>query len=115
MQGGGMRRQVQRMGTAALLVSLAVATGVSAQVPAGLSDDPVVIARATRPSPGDLPPVPRTIVEPPPLPPPELHPRDRKGSRSARAAKRASRKGGKAAAKKAPKRAAAPSKKKKGR
>ena len=33
---------------------------------------------------GDLPPVPRGIMEPPPLPPPEAHVRDtRKGKRAA--------------------------------
>ena len=45
------------------------------------SDDPVVKARQQRAqsqgvNEGDLPPVPRTIIEPPPLPPPELHTRD---------------------------------------
>lgn len=59
--------------------------------------DPVLQARYQRASAqgiseDDLPPVPKSIVEPPPLPPPELHPRDQKGSRAARAA----RKGGKA-------------------
>lgn len=51
------------------------------------SDDPVMKARAQRASAqgiseGDLPPVPRGIVEPPPLPPPEAHVKDtRKGRR----------------------------------
>lgn len=48
-------------------------------------EDPVLRARTQRASAqgiaeGDLPPVPRTIVEPPPLPPPEAHVKDnRKG------------------------------------
>ena len=48
-------------------------------------EDPVLRARAQRASAqglseGDLPPVPRGIVEPPPLPPPEAHVKDnRKG------------------------------------
>lgn len=51
-------------------------------------EDPVMKARAQRASAqgiaeGDLPPVPRGIVEPPPLPPPEAHVRDlRKGRRA---------------------------------
>lgn len=50
-------------------------------------EDPVLRARAQRASAqgiseGDLPPVPRGIVEPPPLPPPEAHLKDsRKGRR----------------------------------
>ncbi len=39
---------------------------------------------------GDLPPVPRTLVEPPPLPPPEAHVKD---ARKARRAKAKGRKG----------------------
>ena len=44
-------------------------------------EDPVMKVRAQRAaaqgtSEGDLPPVPRGIVEPPPLPPPEAHVRD---------------------------------------
>jgi hypothetical protein len=51
-------------------------------------EDPVLRARAQRASAqgiseGDLPPVPRGIIEPPPLPPPELHVKDsRKGRRT---------------------------------
>jgi hypothetical protein len=54
-------------------------------------EDPVMKARAQRASAqgiseGDLPPVPRGIVEPPPLPPPEAHVKDtRKGRRAAKA------------------------------
>jgi hypothetical protein len=49
---------------------------------------------------GDLPPVPRGIIEPPPLPPPEAHVKDtRKGRRvkgkvKTRRGKAATRKGG---------------------
>ncbi len=52
----------------------------------GVPDDPVAKARAMRTAPGDLPPVPRGVVEPPPLPPPETHPKDLRGAarRSAR-------------------------------
>ncbi|MBK7294831.1 MAG: hypothetical protein IPI84_13915 [Holophagaceae bacterium] len=51
-------------------------------------EDPVLRARAQRAaaqgiSEGDLPPVPRGIVEPPPLPPPEAHVKDsRKGKKA---------------------------------
>lgn len=55
-------------------------------------DDPVAKARAMRTSPGDLPPVPRGVVEPPPLPPPETHPKDLKGA-ARRAARSKSKKG----------------------
>jgi hypothetical protein len=58
-------------------------------------EDPVLRARAQRASAqgisdGDLPPVPRGIVEPPPLPPPEAHVKD---NRKARRAKGKVRKG----------------------
>jgi hypothetical protein len=54
--------------------------------PAQAQDDPVLRARAQRASAqgiseGDLPPVPRGIVEPPPLPPPETHAKDTRQSR----------------------------------
>ncbi len=39
---------------------------------------------------GDLPPVPRGIVEPPPLPPPETHLKDTRGVKAAKS-RRASR------------------------
>ncbi|HZU53761.1 MAG TPA: hypothetical protein VFF77_07680, partial [Holophagaceae bacterium] len=50
-------------------------------------DDPVVKARANRAlaqgiDERDLPPVPRSLVEPPPLPPPETHPKDMPGYRA---------------------------------
>ena len=58
-------------------------------------EDPVLRARAQRASAqgladGDLPPVPRGIIEPPPLPPPEAHVKD---SRKASRAKAKDRKG----------------------
>ena len=51
-------------------------------------EDPVLRARAQRASPqgiseGDLPPVPRGIIEPPPLPPPEAHVKDSRKARKA--------------------------------
>jgi len=52
-------------------------------------EDPVMRARAQRASAqgvadGDLPPVPRGIVEPPPLPPPEAHVKDSRKGRKAK-------------------------------
>ena len=81
-------------------------------------EDPVLRARAQRASAqgvadGDLPPVPRGIVEPPPLPPPEAHVKDsRKGrkapAKAARKGKSSSKKGKAAASKpKAPARSKA--------
>lgn len=83
---------------AALLIlggsSVAAATQPGMQAPP--LEDPVLQARAQRASAmgiseEDLPPVPRSIVEPPPLPPPELHPRDQKGRRAARKGRRTTR------------------------
>ena len=81
-----------------LISSLALSLVASAQP----QEDPVLRARAQRASAqgiseGDLPPVPRGIVEPPPLPPPEAHVKD---NRKARRAKGKVRKG-KAGARKA--------------
>lgn len=48
-------------------------------------DDPVMKAQAQRAVVGadqDLPPVPRTVMEPPPLPPPEVNIKDTKGYKS---------------------------------
>ena len=58
-------------------------------------EDPVLRARAQRASAqgiseGDLPPVPRGIVEPPPLPPPEAHVKDTRKARRAKGKKRKS-------------------------
>ena len=66
-----MPRRVLFIGTLALSL-------VAAAQP---QEDPVLRARAQRASAagiadGDLPPVPRGIVEPPPQPPPEAHQRD---------------------------------------
>ncbi len=57
--------------------------------------DPVLKARSERAQAqglveGDLPPVPRGIVEPPPLPPPETHLKDTRGVKAAKS-RRASR------------------------
>jgi hypothetical protein len=80
---------------------LLLATMLSAQVPA---EDPVMKARAARvqSGDGDLPPVPRAVLEPPPLPPPELHVKDTKGYRASRQVAKARRSA------KAPKGAARP-------
>lgn len=65
----------------ALFIS-SLALGLVAQA----QEDPVLRARAQRASAqgiseGDLPPVPRGIVEPPPLPPPEAHVKDSRSTR----------------------------------
>jgi hypothetical protein len=59
-------------------------------------EDPVLKARAQRAAAqgiaeADLPPVPKGIAEPPPLPPPEIHPRDTRGYRNARLSRRGRR------------------------
>lgn len=71
-----------------LLLGCAV-LGAAAQ-----GEDPVLKARAERAraqgvAEGDLPPVPRTIVEPPPLPPPETHLKDLPGAKAGKGAKAA--------------------------
>ena len=53
------------------------------------AEDPVMAARAQRAAAqgiadADLPPVPKGIAEPPPLPSPEIHPRDTRGYKAAR-------------------------------
>lgn len=50
-------------------------------------EDPVLKARASRAAAQgiderDLPPMPKALVEPPPLPPPETHPKDMPGYRA---------------------------------
>jgi hypothetical protein len=66
-----------------LLGTVAVAFGLlSAQQPV---EDPVMKIKAQRAQAGgdqDLPPVPRTVMEPPPLPAPELHVKDTRGYRA---------------------------------
>jgi hypothetical protein len=90
------------------LGSLALCLVASAQP----QEDPVLRARAQRASAagiadGDLPPVPRGIVEPPPLPPPEAHLRDTPKGQKAKA-KGKSKKGKASTAKgKSPKKAPA--------
>lgn len=91
------------------ILAMAMALGLSAQVP----DDPVMKAKAQRGEApggaGDLPPVPRTILEPPPLPPPEEHHRDSRKTRAGKAGKKVksapatSKAKGKATSKAAPK------------
>jgi len=65
-------------------LALSLAAGAQPQ------EDPVLRARTQRASAlgiaeGDLPPVPRGIVEPPPLPPPEAHLRDTPKGQKAKA------------------------------
>jgi len=75
-------------------------------------EDPVLRARAQRASAlgiaeGDLPPVPRGIVEPPPLPPPEAHVKDTRKGRLAKGKAKKGKSGttkGRAAAKTSKKR-----------
>jgi len=47
----------------------------------------------------DLPPVPRSVMEPPPLPPPEIHAKDLPQSKATRSAKRGKLSGKRAATK----------------
>jgi hypothetical protein len=68
--------------------SLAMSLVASAQV----SEDPVMRVRAQRAAAqgigeGDLPALPKGIVEPPPLPPPEAHVKDTRRGRHAKAKK----------------------------
>ncbi len=60
-----------------------------------VADDPVVKVQEQRAQAGstdaDLPPVPRGIIEPPPLPPPEINMKDLGGGRSSRKASAAKR------------------------
>ncbi len=69
-----------------IVSSLALSLVASAQP----QEDPVMRARARRASAqgiseGDLPPVPRGIIEPPPLPPPEAHVKDTRKARRGKA------------------------------
>jgi hypothetical protein len=76
-------------------------------------EDPVMKARALRASApsheDDLPPVPRAILEPPPLPAPVSHVKDTPGYRATRKARKSKRKTTKTAK---PTKAATPVKKK---
>jgi hypothetical protein len=70
---------------ALFISSLALSLVASSQA----QEDPVLRARAQRAAAlgiaeGDLPPVPRGIVEPPPLPPPEAHVKDSRKGRQAK-------------------------------
>ncbi len=71
-----------------LLGTIAVAFGLlGAQQPL---EDPVMKIRGQRAQAGgdqDLPPVPRTVMEPPPLPPPEVHVKDTRGYRATKGKK----------------------------
>jgi hypothetical protein len=92
-----------------LFISSLALSLVAAMVP---QQDPVLRARAQRASAqgiseGDLPPVPRGIVEPPPLPAPEAHVKD---SRKARRAKGKKGKSGTKKSKGAATKAKAPAK-----
>lgn len=83
-----------------LVISSLALSLVAAARPA---EDPVMKARAQRAAAqgvadGDLPPVPRGVVEPPPLPPPEAHVKDTRKARRAKA--RAAKRKGRAPAKK---------------
>ncbi|HEX9082571.1 MAG TPA: hypothetical protein VF768_09845 [Holophagaceae bacterium] len=74
----------------------ALALGVVAS--ARGQEDPVLRARAQRAASlgvpdGDLPPLPKGIVEPPPLPPPETHVKDTPRGRRAHARKHVRKKG----------------------
>jgi hypothetical protein len=65
-----------------------------------LPEDPVLKARSQRAkaqgiNEADLPPVPRSITEPPPLPPPETHHKDTRAGRIELRARHASRRTGK--------------------
>jgi hypothetical protein len=71
-----------------MLGIVAVAFGLLAAQQA--PDDPVMRIRAQRAQAGgdqDLPPVPRSVMEPPPLPPPEVHVKDTRGYRAKRGKK----------------------------
>lgn len=61
-------------------ILLVLASVLAGQAPV---EDPVLKARAQRGA-GDLPPVPRGILEPPPLPPAVSHVKDTPGWRASR-------------------------------
>lgn len=77
----------RRLLLTALAVPALAARPVSPASADSPQDDPVLKARTTRAAAQgiderDLPPVPRSLVEPPPLPPPETHPKDLPGYRA---------------------------------
>jgi hypothetical protein len=83
-----------------LVIKWGLLLTVGCMLGAQSSDDPVMKARMQRSQAqgieeSDLPPVPRGVMEPPPLPPPEIHAKD---SPHARVAKPSRRHGGKARA-----------------
>jgi len=68
------------------VLSLAVGCFLGAQP---ITEDPVMKARLARAQAqgieeSDLPPVPRSVTEPPPLPPPEIHTKDLPHSKAAK-------------------------------
>jgi len=61
-----------------------------------ISEDPVQKARLQRAQAqgieeSDLPPVPRSVIEPPPIPPPEIHAKDQPHARAGRGRHRGAR------------------------
>ncbi len=75
-----------------LLGTFVIALGLAAAPQS--AEDPVMKARAQRAQTGgdqDLPPVPRVVLEPPPLPPPEVHIKDTRGYRASKKARRGKR------------------------
>jgi hypothetical protein len=78
---------------ARLVIFLSLGCLVAAQT---VVDDPVMKARSQRAAAQgiqeeDLPPVPRSVMEPPPLPPPEIHAKDLPQSKATKSAKRGKR------------------------
>jgi len=77
------------------VLTLTVACCLGAQ---DLPDDPVMKARLQRAQAqgieeSDLPPVPRSVVEPPPMPPPEIHFKDAPHPKASKTARQRSAKG----------------------
>ncbi len=72
------------------VLSLTVGCFLGAQA---ITEDPVMKARLHRVQAqgieeSDLPPVPRGVAEPPPLPPPDVHPKDLPHAKAGRAGRR---------------------------
>ena len=77
----------RRLLLTALAVPALAARPVTPATADSPQDDPVLKARTARAAAQgiderDLPPVPKSLVEPPPLPPPETHPKDLPGYRA---------------------------------